>query len=257
MRRTRRALGAAWAAAWLLAASSAAGGDAPIPAAEAPRGTEAPPAPPDATSGEAPDASADAGGCAVPVAERVQRYYDGVADLAGDFEQTTRSAAFGSAGFDAPSAGRVEFAKPGRMRWTYREPAPSEVVSDGSTLWIYDPAAKEVQVLEVGEAFLSAAALQFMLGEGRILESFRVRAQACDAPRVTLRLVPKQEATYEWLELEVEAADGAIAVTRVQDILGNLTEVRFENVRTNQAPPASRFRFETPDGVKELRLPSS
>lgn len=229
---------AAWAVAWLLAASSAAGGDAPAtPTAPAPPPVEA--------------------ACGAAVAERVQRFYDGVTDLAGDFSQTTRSAAFGGAGFDAPSAGRVEFAKPGKMRWSYAEPEPSEVVSDGSTLWIYDPAAKEVQILEVGEAFLSAAALQFMLGEGKILESFDVTARGCDQPRVTLHLLPKEEATYEWLELEVDAKAGAIAVTRVQDILGNLTEVRFEKVRTNQAPPASRFRFETPEGVKELRLPAS
>ena len=41
-------------------------------------------------------------------------------------------------------AGAVEFAKPGKMRWSYEAPEPSLVVSDGETLWIYDPTRDEV-----------------------------------------------------------------------------------------------------------------
>lgn len=197
------------------------------------------------------------GACAEAIAAKVQTFYDGVEDLEADFEQRTRSAAFGqAAGFDAPAAGRVAFAKPGKMRWTYQTPQASEVISNGSMLWVYDPQAKEVQVLEVGEAFLSAAAIQFMLGSGQLLESFRVTAKGCDQASVTLHLLPKEDATYEYLELEVSAASGAIEVTRVADLLGNRTEVRFRGVKTNQSPPATRFQFETPAGVRELRLPS-
>ena len=185
----------------------------------------------------------------------MQAYYDGVRDLEADFHQTTRSAAFGQAsGLDAPAAGRVAFAKPGKMRWVYREPEPSEVVSDGDTLWIYDPRAKEVQVLEVGRAFLSAAAIQFLLGSGRILESFEVQATGCGGSEIGLRLLPREDATYERLELDVEAATGAIHRTRVFDLLGNRTEVTFERVRVNPGLAPSTFRFETPEGVRELRL---
>lgn len=226
------------ALAWILSAGSAAGGD-PAPPASAPQ----------------PEPSAERVDCGESVAARVQSYYDDVRYLSARFRQTTRSVAFGSAaGEGQPAAGRVEFAKPGKMRWTYTQPEPSEVVSDGSTLWIYDPAAKEVQILEVGEAFLSAAAIQFLLGSGQILETFRVVASDCDASPVHLTLMPRQAASYERLELDVDPASGVITRTVVLDVLGNRTEVVFEDVQINGTAEPGRFVFQVPEGVRELRL---
>ncbi len=125
-------------------------------------------------------AAASAGGeeekspsCAEEVALRVQGHYEGVRDLQAEFSQSTHNAVLGDVpGAEIPARGRVVFAKPGRMRWVYESPEPSLVVSDGETLWIYDPTLKEVQVLSVDAGFLSGTAIQFLLGEGQILESF-------------------------------------------------------------------------------------
>jgi len=193
--------------------------------------------------------------CGESVAARVQAYYDDVRNLSANFRQSTQSVAFGSAAGEAQrAAGKVEFAKPGKMRWTYTEPEPSEVVSDGSTLWIYDPAAKEVQILQVGEAFLSAAAIQFLLGSGKILETFDVAATDCDASPVHLVLSPREPATYQRLELDVNPTSGVILRTLVLDVLGNRTEVAFDDLQINGALPPERFVFQVPDGVRELRL---
>jgi outer membrane lipoprotein-sorting protein len=78
-------------------------------------------------------------------------------------------------------------------------------VSDGQTLWIYDPTAREVQEFPVGQGFLSGSAVQFLLGEGLLLRDFTVRAQQCPSETVRLLLTPKQDATYEVLELLVVA----------------------------------------------------
>ncbi|MCP3984386.1 MAG: outer membrane lipoprotein carrier protein LolA [bacterium] len=228
---------------WIPSAGSAAGGG-PIEADPAP-GVPVAPAEP-GTGSET---------CGVAMAGRVQAYYDDVRDLSASFQQTTQSVAFGaSAGEGQRASGRVEFAKPGKMRWRYTEPEPSEVVSDGSTLWVYDPAAKEVQILEVGEAFLSAAAIQFLLGSGRILETYSVTATDCDATPVHLVLSPLQPATYQRLELDVDPTRGVITRTLVVDVLGNRTEVIFEDLKINLALEPGRFVFQVPDGVRELRI---
>jgi outer membrane lipoprotein carrier protein len=194
--------------------------------------------------------------CAESLAERVQAHYEGVDDLAARFVQRSHSVAF--AGIDSAedlARGEVSFAKPGRMRWSYEVPEPSLVVSDGATLWIYDPVAKEVQVLAVEEGFLSGAAIQFLLGEGRILETYEVEARDCEAREVTLILSPRAESTYQRLELRVDPETGAVQATAVVDLLGNRTEVAFEGVRTNQELDAALFRFEPPEGVRVLTIP--
>jgi len=195
-------------------------------------------------------------GCGPEVAARIQARYDGIQSLRARFEQTTQSVAFGgdSGPASEPARGRVEFAKPGRMRFEYETPEPSLVVSDGKTLWIYDPVAKEVQVLAVEGDFLSAAAIQFLLGEGRLQESFEVTARSCAPERAELELRPRAEASYERIDLVADPQSGWIRETTVHDLLGNRTRVAFEGIEAGGAVDEARFRFEPPEGVRVLTL---
>ncbi len=215
--------------------------------------------------------------CAEDVARSVQTHYDSVRDFRAEFEQTTRSVLFGSAGgfgaagsgLSVPIRGEVVFAKPGKMRWTYTEPEPSLVVSDGQTLWIYSPVLKEAQRLPVTEGYLTGAALQFLLGEGKLLESFKVTSESCpfepnvdkfgkQIPRVTveLELEPKQPTSYERLGLTANLATGAVVATRVVDLFGNETVIAFEKIEQNLDPSADTFHFVPGDDVEVIELQS-
>ena len=193
------------------------------------------------------------GDCARAVAERVQTRYEGVRDLEAHFTQRSRSVAMGGAAQEMQARGVALFAKPGRMRWTYEAPEPSVVVSDGETLWIYDPVAKEAQEFPVGQGFLSGTAVQFLLGEGRILEAFDVRAEGCGTKTVRLHLRPRAESSYESLELLVVPETGDIRESAVLDLFGNRTDVIFASVRSNLKIDPAQFRFEPAPDVRVLR----
>lgn len=206
-------------------------------------------------AGAAPAGEAD-GACAAAVAERVQRRYDAVRDLRARFVQRTASVALGSAPAAAmESGGEVIFAKPGRMRWSYETPEPSLVVSDGEKVWIHDPAAREAQEMALGPEFLSGAAIQFLLGDGRLADEFEIAARGCGGAEVQLLLTPRRDSSYERLELRADAKTGEIHSTVVVDVLGNRTEVELSDVRTNTSPPASSFRFDPPEGTRVLSVP--
>jgi outer membrane lipoprotein carrier protein len=198
-------------------------------------------------------ADGEEGDCAREVAGRVQARYEGVRDLEARFTQKSKSVAFGGAGQEMRARGVALFAKPGRMRWTYEEPEPSVVVSDGKTLWIYDPVAKEAQEFPVGEGFLSGTAVQFLLGEGDILGAFEVGAEGCGTAAVRLRLRPRADASYELLELLVAPGSGDVRETAVVDLFGNRTDVIFESMRSNQQVDPAQFRFEPGPGVRVMR----
>lgn len=207
---------------------------------------------------EAPDSTC-ASGAGVATAALVQERYDGIRDLAAGFEQESRSATFGGQPLmDADvKRGEVVFAKPGRMRWRYAEPEPSLVVSDGETLWIHDIEGGTATRLEVTAGYLSGAALQFLLGDGKILESFDVEATRCSSARVELTLLPKEDATYERLGLVADPKSGDIVATSVVDLFGNETVIRFRGVVVNQAPSAEIFSFEPPEGVELIDYAAS
>jgi outer membrane lipoprotein carrier protein len=202
----------------------------------------------------APAKNACEAGAGIAAARRVQSRYDGIRDLNADFEQQSQSASFaGQPLMDAePKTGRVVFAKPGKMRWTYGDPDPSVVVSDGATLWIHDVEGGNATRLEVTAGYLSGAALQFLLGDGNILEEFDVKATACTSEHITLDLLPKLDASYERLGLVARRGTGDIDATSVVDLFGNRTEIRFKGVEVNRSPDASVFQFEVPEGVEVI-----
>lgn len=205
--------------------------------------------------------AADAGkDCAASMARKIQSHYDGVRDLTARFTQVSEVVSLGAEAAAAPpatSSGEVSFARPGKMRWSYEQPEPSLVVTDGEDLWIYDPAGNEAQRMHAGEGFLSGAALQFLLGRGAIDRDFRVSALACGPEQTRLALAPRKSAAYEKLEIRVDPASGEIVQTAVFDLVGNVTRVTFESVRTNTGLADELFRFSPPDGVRVVEVPAA
>ncbi|MFT5444141.1 MAG: outer membrane lipoprotein carrier protein [Myxococcota bacterium] len=193
--------------------------------------------------------------CATMLAATIQAHYETVNDFSADFEQQTKSVTLASAslGDDALSTGTVVFSKPGKMRWQYLAPTPSQVISNGSVLWIFDSVAREAQRLPVTEGYLTGAALEFLIGDGEILEDFDVTAASCEPNArnaVQLKLLPKQAAGYESLSLEAASDTGEIYVTSLVDLFGNETRISFKNTKTNLAPDATHFDFEVPADVR-------
>jgi len=206
----------------------------------------------------APGAWAADPDCADALARHVQQRYEKVRDLSAHFEQTTRRVALGDgAGEALVASGDVVFAKPGKMRWSYESPEPSLVVSDGATLWIYDPKAREVQKLPLGEGYLSAAGMQFLLGEGKLQDEFHVTASGCGEATVMLGLTPRREAHYERLEMRVDRVSFAVRETSVVDLFGNRTTIAFDELRENTKPVADLFAFTPPEGVRVLSVPGA
>ncbi len=142
------------------------------------------------------------------------------------------------------------------MRWNYDRPAPSLVVSDGEGAWVYDPVAGEAQHFELGGEFLSGAALQFLLGEGRLLDAFRVASATCERPdAAAVELRPLEDSSFEALTLIANAGSGEVSETYVIDLLGNRTRLELSDVRTGEARAPEFFEFTPPEGVRVLRLP--
>jgi outer membrane lipoprotein carrier protein len=203
----------------------------------------------------APAARADASDeCRDRAAAAVQKRYEGVEDLSARFEQTTRPATAGATASPlTTSRGLVVLAKPGKMRWTYEEPEPSLVISDGETLWLFDPTFGEAQKLPAAEQFGGAAA-EFLLGAGDMKRDFEVRAVSCSEWSVELELLPREPASYEKLYLVANPATGDVQRTRVVDLVGNAVTLELRELRFNQDPPDDVFRFDPPEGVDVIEV---
>ncbi len=194
-------------------------------------------------------------GCRDAAVAALQRRYESANDLRAEIVQTTRSVAFGDDSAQRlTSKGTVVIAKPGKMRWSYDEPEPSLVVSDGETLWIYDPVFREAQRLPASEGYLSGAAIQFLIGEGEIARDFEIAAIDCQPHSAQLSLRPRKPSSYEKLHVVVDPETGDLQKTTVYFVLGNVTEVAFSGIELNLDPDAQLFRFDPPADVRVIEL---
>ena len=189
---------------------------------------------------------------------RIQSRYDEIEDLSARFTQISESVILAGLPAHGPatSGGEVVLAKPGRMRWSYLDPDASIVVSDGEVLWIYDVEAKQATRALVGQGYLAGAALQFLLGDGRLHETFDVKEVACSESRVELELKPQRPANYEKILVVADMVSGLVTTTSVQDLFGNRTTLTFSAIELNRSPDSSTFVFEKPEGVEVIDVSS-
>ena len=214
----------------------------------------------DATEIAAPDVedqrpASPSADCLDRAIDALQTRYERVTDLRAHFVQTTRAAHMGTiAPEPVTSRGHMVVAKPAKMRWVYEKPDESVVVSDGETLWIYDPAFKEAQRLPVGEGFLSGVAVQFLLGEGDLRRDFAIVLIGCEENSAELELMPRAPASYEKLRIVADPNTGSVFRTQIVDLLGNETVLELSQAETNVSPDPALFRFVAPEGVAVVEL---
>jgi outer membrane lipoprotein carrier protein len=149
--------------------------------------------------------------------------------------------------------GMVYFRKPGRMRWEFKTPNEELVVSDGHTLYSYDPGLNQVVESPLSMALRAPGATEFLLGVGNIARDFAASMPAAAARDGLehVRLVPRKGG--DTIEVAVDPNSHDIRVIRLTDQLGDATEVRFSGIRNNVSLQDSLFLFQPPAGADIVR----
>lgn len=154
--------------------------------------------------------------------------------------------------------GTVYFKNPGRMYWEYTRPKSKKLVVNPQKAWLYVPEDHVVYVQGAEALYQSRVILRFLSGIGKLREDFQIEyaAQATDKEgHYLLVLTPKQaDLGIDRLHLTVDHNSFQILQCRFSDALGNLTRIRFQNIRTNNQLPESLFHFKPPRGVEILNV---
>ncbi len=201
-----------------------------------------------------PAPAGQAGADAAAVVAGLEARYAGVESVSGDFEQTYRAP-----GIVQREAGVFFMKKPGLMGWEYLRSEIRLFVCDGRSSYLYTPAERQVVVSPLSDEELRSTPLQFLLGRGRILESFAVSWEGELPPAagdtVLLRLVPRRpDSSYAHVVLECDRTTYELRRVVIREATGGMSEFLLANVRTNVRIDGSRFRFKIPPGVEVVHL---
>jgi len=190
--------------------------------------------------------------CASGLVRRIQSTYQALQSFEAHFTQVDRQ----TDGRRMEAGGSVSYLKPGRMRWEYAPPNEQLLVTDGKTVWLYDPILDNVTVQALGD-LTAGTPLAFLLGAGNLERDFSCRAFTREPPSDGLayvELVPRTPIpALDYLQLGAQPKTGRIAALRMVDKQGNLREVRFTDLHTNVHLEAKAFTFKIPPGMEVIR----
>lgn len=142
------------------------------------------------------------------------------------------------------STGVFFLERPGYFNWETTAPFPQLLVSDLTSIWLYDPDLEQVTVRPYDESVSQTPALLLSGDVSKMSASYEV-VQTADNQ---FSLTPKRQQELFTL-LTVEFAEGQLASMSLQDSLGQTTTFTFLNGVYNQTIPRELFQFIPPEGT--------
>ena len=191
------------------------------------------------------------------IVAKVQGQYDAHGDFKADFVQESLVKSLGK---KQVSEGVVFFKKPGKMRWNYQRPFKQEIVSDGKTLWSYHPEEKQVLVSPMSQAAQGKVPSTFLAGLGNLKLDFQARWGKEPSPQENyfLELTPNEfQGSLEKLFLLIDRENFRILQAKIQDVMGNTTQISFSKAQFDNRLPDSLFTFTPPKGVEVFQMPGA
>lgn len=227
----------------LAAVSSTASADGPAPPAPSGSAAPAPPPPVPAT----PQATAE-------VVNKVQAFYDTTSSFSSPF---TQEFFVKSHNVKKTSSGKVLFSKPGKMSWNYDNPAGNRVVSDGTTLKVYEAANKQMFEQTIDKSQYPAA-LSFLTGTGKLADAFTFvmydgSAMGFPGGQVLVGSPKKDNAAYTKVLFYVDTATSHVRRALIVDAQGNRNRFDFTDPQVNVGVDKDAFDLTVPPGTQVIK----
>ena len=179
------------------------------------------------------------------IIEKIKKSYNDVEILEADFEQTFYHKAYKR---KKKSFGSVVFTKDLKMKWSYKNPEEKYIISNGITLWIYEPENEQAFKTLVKDTKLQDAT-KFLLGKTEVLKDYNITLKN----KNELILKPKKESSYKVIYLTFND-DYKIIKTNMIDNFDNENIIVYKDIKINNFKPSkSFFDFIPPKGVEIIK----
>jgi outer membrane lipoprotein carrier protein len=197
---------------------------------------------------------------ATTIAARVDHHYNALHSLRVNFVQQ-----YDGMGMNRRESGILLLSKPGRMRWTYAQPAGKLFVLDGHDAYFYAPGQTEVQCVPAKKLDDLRSPLRFLLGHTQIareLSNLTVSPATLNgAPATTANPSKDSSEVFELsgtpkgMEQRIASfrltvnIDGAILGIRVEETDGAVTTFTFAGEEPDVPTTGADFIFHAPPGT--------
>jgi outer membrane lipoprotein carrier protein len=154
------------------------------------------------------------------------------------------------------AAGRLFVKYPGKMRWAYESPNEMLFVTDGQSLWMYQPEDNQVTVGLAGEVLGGREGASFLSDIRLLREAFTIALDPGGSDTTArLKLVPKEgahEISEIYLKIRRDTYDIVEVITN--NLYGDQTRIALSEFDFTAALPDDLFRFDIPEGTDVLQF---
>lgn len=179
------------------------------------------------------------------IVKRIDHHYDSLHTLRVHFTQH-----YDGMGMNRTESGTLLLRKPGRMRWTYSQPAGKLFILDGHNGYFYTPGSSTAQRVPVKKIDDLRSPLRLLLGHTKLEKELQ-----------SITVTPNADGTYtvtgapRGLEQRVSdfritaSAEGSIQKLEIDETDGIHNTFVFTDEQPNVPAPESEFHFVAPAGV--------
>lgn len=195
-----------------------------------------------------------AGPTADEIVKKVQGFYDNLKTFSATFKQTYTIKIQNAT---KESKGTVTFEKPGKMSFRYDAPNGNRVVSDGSTIKVYEKENEQMYEVPVKSSQYPAA-LSFLMGKGQLSKDFTFTLRDAKEMKFeggwVLDGTPKEASpAYQRLLLYVDSQTSQVRRVLILDAQGNRNRFDFGTPTVNKTVAKDEFEFKAPKGTKIIK----
>lgn len=168
--------------------------------------------------------------------------------ISGRFSQLTLD---GSGTQLQETSGAMSLKRPGQFRWHTDAPMEQLLVSNGETIWLYDPDLEQVTIQKMDQRLTHTPALLLSGDVSKIAESFDITLK--EGGNVVDFILKPKAADSLFDSLRLSFRSGVINDMQLIDNVGQRTNILFLGVKMNPPIDASQFTFAIPEGVDVIQ----
>ncbi len=149
--------------------------------------------------------------------------------------------------------GHMQVRRPGHFRWETKTPYAQNIITDGRTVWVYDPDLNQVIIESLDRQVGDTPALLLSSDAATMAKNFDIRKEDDVVPGESSFLLKprKQDAMFE--AMRIKFMRGRIEEMQLKDAMGQKTRIRFQEVRYHVHLDKALFHFTPPQGAEIIQ----
>lgn len=184
-----------------------------------------------------------------PDAQLLTEYLSATDNITSNFVQHTHD---GNQSLLQTQKGRLSLSRPNKFKWESEAPYEQTLVSNGETLWQYDPDLEQVTVQKLDNRLSSTPVLLLSGNSQYVSKEYDVYSEKLQ-DEMHFVLIPKRnDALFDRLRLEF-SDDKSLKRMVIKDEVGQKTVITLSNTQQLKTIDASVYEFIVPEGTDVIK----